>query len=158
MGRISKVFKRFPRTFWVANTIELFERWAWYGFFMLFANYLTGSSDAGGLEFTQSQKGMIMGIGTGILYFLPVITGAIADRYGFKRVLIVAFSIYTSAFILLPMFDSFTGVFIMYLYLALGAALFKPVISATIARTTDESNSSTALSYASFSDEPCTTA
>lgn len=35
------VFRKFPRTFWVANTIELFERWAWYGFFMLFANYLT---------------------------------------------------------------------------------------------------------------------
>ncbi len=50
------VFRKFPRTFWVANTIELFERWAWYGFFMLFANYLTGSSDMGGLEFTQSQK------------------------------------------------------------------------------------------------------
>jgi len=142
MGRISDVFKRFPRTFWVANSIELFERWAWYGFFMLFANYLTGSSDAGGLEFTQSQKGMIMGIGTGILYFLPVITGAIADKYGYKRVLIVAFSIYTSAFILLPMFDTFTGVFIMYLYLALGAALFKPVISATIAKTTDNETSS----------------
>lgn len=142
MGSISHVFKKFPRTFWVANTIELFERWAWYGFFMLFANYLTGSSDLGGLEFSQSQKGMIMGIGTGILYFLPVITGAIADKYGYKRVLFIAFIIYTSAFILLPMFDSFTAVFIMYLYLALGAALFKPVISATIAKTTDSETSS----------------
>lgn len=134
--------KKFPKTFWVANTIELFERWAWYGFFMLFAVYLTGSSDIGGLEFTQEQKGMIMGWGTGILYFLPVITGSIADKYGYKKVLILAFAIYTSAFILLPMFDTFTGVFAMYLYLALGAALFKPVISATIAKTTTEENSS----------------
>ena len=142
MGNISKVFKKFPKTFWVANTIELFERWAWYGFFMLFANYLTGSSDMGGLEFTQSQKGMIMGIGTGILYFLPVITGAIADKFGYKRVLALAFVIYTSAFLLLPHFDSFTGVFIMYLYLALGAALFKPIIQATIAKTTDNDTAS----------------
>ncbi len=139
---ITKTFKSFPRTFWVANTIELFERWAWYGFFMLFANYLTSSSDVGGLEFTQAQKGMIMGIGTGILYFLPVITGSIADKYGYKKVLIIAFLIYTSAFIFLPMFNTFTGVFIMYLYLALGAALFKPVISATIAKTTNDKNSS----------------
>jgi len=138
MGVISK----FPRTFWVANVIELFERWAWYGFFMLFANYLTGSSDLGGLEFSQSQKGLIMGVGTGILYFLPVLTGAIADRYGYKRVLFLAFIIYTSAFILLPMFSTFTGVFLMYLYLAIGAALFKPVISATIAKTTTEETSS----------------
>ncbi len=142
MNRISTTFKQFPRTFWVANTIELFERWAYYGFFMLFANYLTGSSDVGGLEFTQIQKGYIMGFGTGILYFLPVLTGAIADKYGYKRVLFLSFTIYTSAFILLPLFKTFTGVFAMYLYLAVGAALFKPVISATIAKTTNESTSS----------------
>jgi len=136
------IFKTFPRTFWVANTIELFERWAWYGFFMLFANYLTESSDLRGLEFSQTQKGMIMGIGTGILYFLPVITGSIADKYGYKRMLSIAFVIYTSAFLLLPHFHSFTGVFIMYLYLAIGAALFKPIISATVAKTTNDKNSS----------------
>lgn len=136
------VFSKFPRTFWVANVIELFERWAWYGFFMLFANYLTGSSDAGGLEFSQSQKGLLMGVGTGILYFLPVLTGAIADRYGYKKVLLLAFLIYTSAFILLPMFSTFTGVFIMYLYLAVGAALFKPIISATISKTTTDETAS----------------
>lgn len=136
------VFSSFPRTFWVANVIELFERWAWYGFFMLFANYLTGSSDAGGLEFSQSQKGLLMGVGTGILYFLPVLTGAIADRYGYKKVLFLAFLIYTSAFILLPMFTTFTGVFVMYLYLAVGAALFKPVISATISKTTTDETAS----------------
>ena len=135
-------FSKFPRTFWVANAIELFERWAWYGFFMLFANYLTGSSDLGGLEFTQQQKGLIMGVGTGILYFLPVLTGAIADRFGYKKVLILAFIVYSSAFALFPQVSSFAAVFSMYLYLALGAALFKPVISATIAKTTTSETSS----------------
>ena len=139
---VKAIIKEFPRTFWVGNTLELIERWAWYGFFMLFANYMTRSSDLGGLQFTQVQKGMIMGIGTGILYFLPVITGAIADKYGYKKVLYVAFTIYTSAFIFLPMFHSFTGVFIMYLYLALGAALFKPVVSATVAKTTNDRTAS----------------
>jgi MFS family permease len=122
--------------------MELVERWAWYGFFMLFANYLTGSSDEGGLEFSQSQKGVIMGVGTGILYFLPVFTGAIAERYGYKRILFLSFIIYSSAFLLLPLFSSFTGVFVMYLYLAVGAALFKPIISATVARTTKPENAS----------------
>ena len=50
--------------------------------------------------------------------------------------------IYTSAFVLLPMFSTFTGVFLMYLYLALGAALFKPIISATIAKTTTDETAS----------------
>lgn len=135
-------FNSFPRTFWVANVLELFERWAWYGFFMLFANYLTGSSDVGGLEFTQSQKGLLMGVGTGILYFLPVLTGAIADRYGYKKILVLSFIVYISAFILMPQFSTFPAVFAMYIYLAVGAALFKPVLSATIAKTTNESNAS----------------
>lgn len=136
------IFKRFPRTFWVANTIELFERWAWYGFFMLFANYITGSADIGGLELSQAEKGIIMGVGTGILYFLPVLTGSIADRYGFKNVLVIAFIVYVTAFVSMPLFISFTGVFFIYLYLALGAALFKPIISATVAKTTTDKTAS----------------
>jgi dipeptide/tripeptide permease len=142
MRTILSTIKKFPRTFWIANTIELFERWAWYGFFMLFANYLTGSVEEGGLQFSQAQKGIIMGVGTGILYFLPVITGAIADKFGYRRVLAIAFVVYASAFVLLPQFNTFTGVFLMYLYLALGAALFKPVISATIAKTTTDETAS----------------
>ncbi|MDQ1770076.1 MFS transporter [Labilibaculum sp. A4] len=139
---LTSVFKKFPKTFWVANSIELFERWAWYGFFMLFANYLTGSTDIGALGLSQAEKGTIMGVGTGILYFLPVITGAIADKYGYKLVLAISFVIYSTAFIALPLFDTFAGVFAMYLYLALGAALFKPIISATVAKTTNEETSS----------------
>jgi dipeptide/tripeptide permease len=136
------IFRKFPQTFWTGNALELFERWAWYGFFMLFANYLTGSSDLGGLEFSQSQKGLLLGVGTGILYFLPVLTGVIADRYGYRRVLFFSFIIYASAFLALPLFSSFTGVFLMYLYLAVGAALFKPVIQATVAKTTTDETSS----------------
>jgi len=56
--------------------------------------------------------------------------------------LLASFIVYTSAFILLPQFTSFTGVFIMYIWLAIGAALFKPVISATIAKTTTDETSS----------------
>ena len=139
---MSNSTNKFPKTFWVANTIELFERWAWYGFFMLFANYLTASTELGALGLSQTEKGWIMGLGTAILYFLPIITGTIADRYGYRKMLFISFIIYTSAFIIFPMVTSFYGVFFIYLYLALGAALFKPIISATIAKTTNKSNSS----------------
>ena len=136
------VFRKFPRTFWVANSMELFERWAWYGFFMLFANYLTQSSELGALGLSQTEKGIIMGVGTFILYMLPTITGAFADKYGFKRMLFIAFAVYVSAFLIMPICKSFATVFIAYIYLALGAALFKPIISATVAKTTNEQTAS----------------
>ncbi len=133
---------RFPRTFWAANSLELFERWAYYGVFNLLALYLTGSQETGALGFSQVEKGLIMGIVNAILYFLPVITGSIADRFGYKKVLIIAFVILSSGYYLMGQVSSFSGVFIAFFYVAIGAALFKPIISATIARTTDESNAS----------------
>ena len=133
---------RFAKTFWAANSLELFERWAYYGVFNLLALYLTGPRETGALEFTQMEKGLIMGIVNAILYFLPVITGSIADRYGFKKVLITAFAILASGYFLMGQFTSFTGIFLTFFYVAIGAALFKPIIAATIAKTTDETNSS----------------
>jgi len=137
-----KILKSFPKTFWTANIIELFERWAWYGPYVLFAIYLTGSVESGALGFTQAQKGMMMGIGMGILYFLPIIVGAIADRWGYKKMMFLSFLVHVSAFLLIPHFKSFGAVFAMYIYLAIGSAMFKPVITATIAKTTNDKNAS----------------
>jgi proton-dependent oligopeptide transporter, POT family len=136
------VLKKYPTTFWVANTMELFERWAWYGFYIIFALYLTNSTDTGALGFTQTQKGLIMGIGTAFLYFLPIVTGALSDRIGYRKTLFIAYTIYTIVFLLIPIFKSYVAVFVIYLLLAIGAALFKPIISATVAKTTDEGSSS----------------
>ncbi|MEI6050956.1 MAG: MFS transporter, partial [Bacteroidota bacterium] len=124
--------KKYPITFWVANIMELFERWAWYGFYIIFALYLTNSTDEGALGFSQTQKGMIMGIGTAFLYLLPILTGAISDRIGYRKTLFLAYTIYTMVFLLIPLFKSYNTVFIIYLLLAVGAALFKPIISATV--------------------------
>ena len=140
--KVIDVFRKFPRTFWVANSMELFERWAYYGFFMLFANYLTMSTDTGALGFSQTQKGIIMAVGTAVLYLLPILTGAIADRIGYKKTLFIAYILYLLSFVIMPYCRSFMAVFMNYLFLAVGAAMFKPIVSATVARTTDKDTSS----------------
>jgi len=142
MSGFTKAIKKFPRTFWIANTMELFERWAWYGFFMVLALYLTGSKDTGALGFSQEQKGYLMGTVVGLLYFLPVITGAIADKFGYKKVLVVAYVILSSGYLIMGYVSSYTMVWLAFLYIGAGAALFKPVISATISKTTDDETSS----------------
>lgn len=136
------VLKKYPVNFWVANAMELFERWAFYGFYIVFALYLTNSTDTGALGFTQTQKGLIMGVGTAFLYLLPILTGALSDRIGYRKTLFIAYTIYTIVFLLIPIFKSYVSVFIMYLFLAIGSALFKPIISATVAKTTDKETSS----------------
>lgn len=138
MNKIAKTLKKFPRVFWVGNTMELFERWAWYGLFAILALYLTKSTDTGALGFSQTQKGNIMGIVTAILYLLPIITGAIADRFGYRKVLILAYIVLSSGYFMMGRFNTYGTVFFSFLYVALGAAMFKPIVSATVAKTTDK--------------------
>src|SRR5512133_3303489 len=142
MSRLASVLKKFPRVFWISNIIELFERWAWYGFYMAFALYLTLSKESGALGFSQVEKGVIIGTGSMLLYFLPLITGAIADRVGFKKVLILSFASYIAGYIMVGTFQSFPMVFAAYIFLAVAGSLFKPIISGMIAKTTNTGNSS----------------
>lgn len=141
MGFIS-VIKKYNTTFWASNVIELFERWAWYGFYMAFALYLVNSKDTGALGLSQAQKGIIMGTGSMLLYFLPVITGAIGDKVGYKKILYMSFALYISGFYMIKTFDTFGWMFFAFVWTCVGGAFFKPIISAMIARnTTDETSS-----------------
>ena len=128
----------FNKNFWLASFMELMERWAWYGIYTLFGLYLVGSTDTGGLGFDHVQKGNIMGNIVGILYFLPLLFGVIADRIGYKISLTIAYIIMISGYYLLGEVNTYWSVYMVFLLVAVGAAFFKPVASAIVARNTDE--------------------
>ncbi|MFC1888746.1 MFS transporter [Thermodesulfobacteriota bacterium] len=132
---------KFPATFWVANLMEIFERMAWYGFFAVSSLYITNPVSEGALGFTSQQRGTLQGVVLFILYMLPVLTGALADRYGYKRMFIIAYAVMTPSYFLLGQVHSYAGFFFVFLLVAVGAAIFKPVVVGTVARTTDESTS-----------------
>ncbi len=136
------IFKKFPKTFWVANTAELFERWSWYGLFNVLAVYLTDPLDTGALGFSQVEKGMLMGIISSMVYFLPVFTGAVSDKIGYKKSLLIAFVLYFIGYLLMGQMTTYSSVFIAFGIVGLGAAIFKPIISATISKTTTKETSS----------------
>lgn len=134
-----QTLRSFNKNFWIASFMELMERWAWYGIYTLLGLYLVGSTDTGGLGFDHVQKGNIMGNIVGILYFLPLVFGVIADRIGYKVSLTIAFIIMISGYYLLGEVSTYWSVYLVFLLVAVGAAFFKPVASAIIARNTDES-------------------
>lgn len=138
----SATLKSFPRSFWVANTMEIFERMAWYGFFSVSALYITGSVETGGLGFSSELRGNLQGIVTFFLYLMPVLTGALADRYGYKKTFILAFIIMTFSYYLLGQFKSPFSFFCAFMFVAVGAAVFKPVVVGTVGRLTTQENSS----------------
>jgi len=135
------IFKDYSPTFWTANVMELFERAAYYGMNSILAGYLTLSVVEGGLGFSTQSVGFLQGIVYACTYVIPILGGALAERYGYRRMLLVAFSLLATGYFAAGQMSAYALVFLALLVMATGSGLFKPIISGTIARTTDERTS-----------------
>lgn len=130
----------FQPAFYVANTMEIFERLAWYGMYTLLASYIMTPTTQGGLGLGNTERGLIMGVVPFFLYLFPVVSGALADRFGYRKMFLLSFALMAPSYYFLGYakdLASFMGIFML---IALGAGIFKPVVTATISRTTDETN------------------
>ncbi|HDP75980.1 MAG TPA: MFS transporter [Bacteroidales bacterium] len=139
---MKKGFGSFGKSFWTAITMEFFERGSYYGVMSVLSVYLVLSTDQGGLGFTKEKVGIIKSVITPLLYILPIVAGAIADRFGYRKTLFFALVVMSSGYFLTSISTSYSAVFLSLTFMAIGAGTFKPIISGTIARTTNESNSS----------------
>jgi POT family proton-dependent oligopeptide transporter len=124
----------FPPVFWVANGIEVLERFAYYGIYMGFGIYLQQ------LGYSRGDLGFIQSIFLALSYLVPLFSGTFADKFGFKKMLIVAYIAYLPSILLLIVTKSFSGIAITMLSIGFAAGIFKPLISATVRATTDSTN------------------
>ena len=79
---IGQTVKGLPQSFWIANVMEIIERMAWYGFYALSSIYICDAVSDGGLGLTSSDRGIIQGVVTFVIYLFLFVTGALGDRYG----------------------------------------------------------------------------
>ncbi len=128
--------RKFPFVYWLVILFEFFERGAYYGMMSILAVYLTDK-----LNFSVTEAGSVLGIIQPIVYFLPILTGAIADKVGYRRMLTIAFSLLGTGYFLVSQSTEYATVFASLSIMALGAGTFKPIISGTIARVTNEETS-----------------
>ncbi len=134
--------KGFSRNYWTVIMMEFFERGSYYGVMSVLSVYLVLSVNEGGLGFSKESVGVIKSTITPLLYFLPILSGAIADRYGYRKTLFFAFTVMSCGYFLTSQMTTYTPVYLSLILMAIGAGFFKPIISGTIARETNESNSS----------------
>ncbi|MEE9390077.1 MAG: MFS transporter, partial [Candidatus Aminicenantaceae bacterium] len=130
------VLTTFPKTFWVANLMELFERAAYYGLNAVLAIYLVDV-----LNIEHQAVGLLLGFVYALTYILPIAGGALADRLGYRKMLLVAFSLLSIGYFAAGNFDTYGMIFLFLLIMATGSGLFKPIITGTVARTTTKENS-----------------
>src|ERR1700738_5323576 len=143
--RLGEIRDGFERPFWVANVSELFERLSYYAAFASLARYLHEA-----LNFPTERASDLSGLFGGLVWFLAIFGGAIADRLGFRRALSLAYLILASAYFLLGSIGSPwlapvrnavpLGLFVLLILMlpALGVALVKPCVVGTTARASKE--------------------
>ena len=124
----------FPSVFWVANTIEVLERFAYYGIYFGFGIYMTQ------LGFSRDQLGEVQSLFLLVSYGVPVVSGTLADKYGFKKILIVSYLAYLPSILLLIYTKTFSGIVLTMMSIGLAAGIFKPLISGTVRAVTDKTN------------------
>lgn len=136
------------RTFWTLNTIEMWERLAYYNLRVMAPIYIMQADNPGGLHLTATDKGTIYAWWAIVQSFLPVVTGGLADRFGYKRTL--AFSVVTmiAGYLCIAFMRDVPGVgnywsfLTAILVLATGTAFFKPGIQGSLAHQLTKENSS----------------
>ncbi len=134
--------RSFPFAFWVANVIELVERFSFYGVRMIAAVYITTSAAEGGLELTSTDRGVFFGTWSLIQCILPMFTGGFSDRYGYRKSLMIAFGINMIGYAMMGFTDSWWSFMFACCLIGTGTAIFKPPLHGTLAHCVDESNSS----------------
>jgi dipeptide/tripeptide permease len=149
----------FPRVFWIANSVELLERAAYYGVFIVITLYLSRI-----LGFDDINAAWISGGFSAGLYFLPTFTGALADKFGFRNALLLAFALLSVGYLSLALFPlaleqhglvtygrtaTFTGlqqadarwlILPIMVVIMIGGSFIKAVITGTVATTTTAAN------------------
>jgi len=143
--RLQEIRDGFERPFWVANFSEIFERIAYYATTAVLAVYLNEQ-----LRFSSELTGWLVGSFGLVVWFLPILGGTLADRFGFRRALMFAYLIMSVGYFLLgslsaawmqPLRHALTDKWLVLAILmipALGPGVVKPCVAGTTARASSE--------------------
>lgn len=154
-GTLQKFKSGFQHSFWVANGMELFERLAYYGQATILSVFLRDH-----LKFDEVQAGQLSSIFGGLIYFLPIFAGALADKFGFKKAFSFAFFVLAIGYFLIGStgMTAFSGWYsdtnlflilsIILIFTAIGGSFIKPSVLGTVALTTTPDTKS--LGYAIY--------
>ncbi|MGB9664101.1 MAG: MFS transporter [Ignavibacteria bacterium] len=147
--KILKTIKGFQHSFWVANIMELFERVAYYGQATILSVFLRDH-----LKFDEVTAGKLSSIFGGLIYFLPIFAGALADKFGFRKSFSFAFSVLAIGYFLIGStgmtafnsiysdLDKFSLLMMILIFTAIGGSFIKPSVLGTIALTSTEETKS----------------
>ena len=153
--------KNWLAPFFELNFIEMMERLAYNSVRVVAPIYIMQADNVGGLHLTAAAKGTLYAWWAVVQCFLPIITGGFADRYGYKKMMVISVATMSIGYLLMAFlrdlpsldalagtlaFDGVNGNYIGFLIgitvFATGSALFKPGIQGALSHTLPKEKSS----------------
>lgn len=141
---------KFPRTFWTANIIELFERAAYYSMASFMVIYLVENLGMRPSTATFLNATVLWGL----IYFLPILSGTVADKIGFRRSLTFSFVLIALGYLIMgnlqriwpgligardaATVDFTVPVVLGVVLIGIGGSIVKPCIAGTIQKTSGQ--------------------
>jgi POT family proton-dependent oligopeptide transporter len=138
---------KFPKTFWTANVIELFERAAYYAMASFMVIYLHENLGMSPSLATTLNTSVLWAI----VYFMPLLSGTLADKFGFRRSLGMSFVMIALGYLVMGnlqrLWPGLAGagagdkvnyllpVLVGIILIGLGGSIVKPCIAGTVQKT-----------------------
>jgi len=138
---------KFPATFWTANVVELFERAAYYAMASFMVIYLKENLGMAPTTATFLNGTVLWGL----IYFLPIVSGTLADKFGYKRSLSLSFVMISIGYFILGNVQKFwpgiigagaaqavdfaVPVILGIVLIGIGGSIVKPCIAGTVQKT-----------------------
>ncbi len=126
---------QFNQTFWAAIATELLHCLASYTMLAYLIIYLAHDLGFGDVR-ANTMWGTMMFMG----YFLPILLGALADKYGFRETMTVSLVIITGGYFWASRVTSYPWMFAALMAIALGGAVIKPVIAGAVKAASTDAN------------------
>jgi dipeptide/tripeptide permease len=131
-------------TFWMVGGMEMVERLAYYGVRTVAGLYATDPRSSGGLGLPATALGSIFLWWAIVQSFVPVLSGGLADRMGYKETIALSTVLKIAGYLIMALYPTYSGFLIGAIVLAFGTGIFKPAIQGTLVKATNRNNSSMA--------------
>jgi MFS family permease len=153
---LARQIAQLPFNFWVCNLMEMLERLAFFSVLAIRPLFAVKPASENGLGLDFAQRGLVFGIWAWLQCILPMISGGYTDRYGYRRSLLVAFTLNAAGYLLLARSAGLAlwlgqaglpnpGFWVLLAaagLVASGTAVFKPAVQGTLARAARDETSS----------------
>ncbi|MDY3127317.1 MAG: oligopeptide:H+ symporter [Corynebacterium sp.] len=145
---------RYTRNWWPIPTtasIEMWERFSFYGLQSILAYYIYTSVAEGGLGLPKEQATALVGAYGALLYLCTIAAGWVSDRIlGTERTLLAGAILVMSGHIVSSMSDSFFGLIVGLMPIAAGSALIKTAAIAILGTIYDPQSPQRSIAFQAF--------